>query len=963
MRTIFDSLPVKRLPVEQLAKKAGATVLVGGDEETVAWVREFFRRHPKLARYSKVKVNRVLEATGSAGHPEATVQRGIIHLYPKFWALDTEIKDFVFAHEIGHVVESNFDLIHAAEALGVDVWRDREPLPFGQHNMAEAFADSFASYFLDGDVQRRHPDWASLVERALEVVKTATLERSEKERREDERLIQKGTKYKPPRDDLRRKRVKDTDTSERDPDKEQDQKDRSKNYKDATVRVAMLYIARRVALRYKWAKSEREQFLEDMGDKTVKHPETGNEVKITTLYHAKEDKDPKGARLGQKLYYDWARQKRKTPETDKPEAAKPEDDEPEADASGAAGSAQQNFQNKLTSSANDKLIPDLDVWDLSNDSFKPEKLAPDADVIIDNALQLDTSGDDEDAKIKSVIKQLQIANPKLDANAKAKSIRKQIKAIKSGTYDQPFVISDTKGRVMPLNGEDVLFAARILNVPVDVQEVAYKDKDDNLADFDVEGVERAATLGRLSRELKQYRGVTPGDWDEDDEKEAFLDAYQKARAALDPKQLTEDLRKVSDILERAGSYDEDVAPSIGERGFAAAVLEAQARVLGGEGAEKAIREKAKSLLAGHDFGKSESHREVLEKVNTLPAIGQRQFNKALEGQLEQTFADANKGLKDPKAEAVFAQRVAEAKVFFENEGDKHLDPEVAAKHAAVLIADHKLNDPMVRFQVPTGPEALIPDAGVDPADIAVEDEDDALEAYSNITKSKMDVKAAENMAETLKKKLLGLPEGSRAHRKAKAAYHALRLYHIARTKPGEEIEGVHQGFANALRAAHAAGMERIFLETASEVGLTEAQTLDEISKKIARVYKTVPQHELHLYLDDNSPLKEVAEKAFKEAHTPAVAKYLRDLLEADLSASFRFGDIAKAEIDQDMSQIHGDVSRITSGQKRLTMESVKSLWEAMAKLWQRMSSKQSASAQRVASRYVRNGIFPINAGY
>lgn len=58
---------------------------------------------------------------------------------------------------------------------------------------------------------------------------------SEREEREDERLVRTSPKVKPPRRDLERGRVKDRDNSESDPDKDQDDKDRSKNYKDAEL--------------------------------------------------------------------------------------------------------------------------------------------------------------------------------------------------------------------------------------------------------------------------------------------------------------------------------------------------------------------------------------------------------------------------------------------------------------------------------------------------------------------------------------------------------------------------------------------------------------------------------------------------------------------------------------------------------------------------------------------------------
>ena len=66
---------------------------------------------------------------------------------------------------------------------------------------------------------------------------SSSLSDSEKEDREDERLVRTSPKKKPPRRDLERGYTKDKDTSEDDPDKEQDDKDRSQNYKDAIRRV------------------------------------------------------------------------------------------------------------------------------------------------------------------------------------------------------------------------------------------------------------------------------------------------------------------------------------------------------------------------------------------------------------------------------------------------------------------------------------------------------------------------------------------------------------------------------------------------------------------------------------------------------------------------------------------------------------------------------------------------------
>jgi DNA topoisomerase IB len=71
--------------------------------------------------------------------------------------------------------------------------------------------------------------------------KTATLSDSEKEDRESERLVRQSPKFKPPRKDKERGRIKDTST-DTDTDEAQDQKDRSNNYKDAAARVVLRYL-------------------------------------------------------------------------------------------------------------------------------------------------------------------------------------------------------------------------------------------------------------------------------------------------------------------------------------------------------------------------------------------------------------------------------------------------------------------------------------------------------------------------------------------------------------------------------------------------------------------------------------------------------------------------------------------------------------------------------------------------
>jgi len=131
------------------------------------FLKGFFRRHPALKAHAPSKV--VAKSGGSGAHGEARQHGSEIHLFPKFWELSPDTQDFVFAHEIGHFILSEFGLskaIDVCKSLDIDPW-DSDKLPFGQFNQDEAFADSFASYFLDGDVKRRYPPWASLVEVVL----------------------------------------------------------------------------------------------------------------------------------------------------------------------------------------------------------------------------------------------------------------------------------------------------------------------------------------------------------------------------------------------------------------------------------------------------------------------------------------------------------------------------------------------------------------------------------------------------------------------------------------------------------------------------------------------------------------------------------------------------------------------------------------------------------------------------
>ena len=98
--------------------------------------------------------------------------------------------------------------------------------------------------------------------------KTATKSRTEKEEEEAERLVRPSPKYKPPRRDLERGRVRDPD-EEQDADTKQDQKDRSLNYKDSAARVGLRFLMTGAAERQRSTGSPRTRKRE----KTQRRPE------------------------------------------------------------------------------------------------------------------------------------------------------------------------------------------------------------------------------------------------------------------------------------------------------------------------------------------------------------------------------------------------------------------------------------------------------------------------------------------------------------------------------------------------------------------------------------------------------------------------------------------------------------------------------------------------------------------
>lgn len=137
------------------------------------FLSNFYALHPALARFaSVVPVKEKMQASPSR-HPDASNEivsgKDAVVLYPKFWTHGHDQQASIFAHELGHWVLSGpygyttARYISLADHYGVDVW-DTPSLPFAAPNMEEAFADAFASYYIDKDVVRRYPKWVRIVE-------------------------------------------------------------------------------------------------------------------------------------------------------------------------------------------------------------------------------------------------------------------------------------------------------------------------------------------------------------------------------------------------------------------------------------------------------------------------------------------------------------------------------------------------------------------------------------------------------------------------------------------------------------------------------------------------------------------------------------------------------------------------------------------------------------------------------
>lgn len=192
-----------------------------------------------------------------------------------------------------------------------------------------------------------YEDWPDPYEREVMSLnkamrRLATKDRAEREDEATEKVVKRLPKKKPPRKDLRKRRI-EVDENDKDPDEEQDRKDRSHNWKDVggslggmVIRVALTHLARRPnkRIRKKQEKKRREQQeatpeapLEEHSPGDVWETDNGwrgmNQDGEAKTFPEKEEAETFAA-MGEATP-----EEEDLPEDEDPEEDLPEDDDPE----------------------------------------------------------------------------------------------------------------------------------------------------------------------------------------------------------------------------------------------------------------------------------------------------------------------------------------------------------------------------------------------------------------------------------------------------------------------------------------------------------------------------------------------------------------------------------------------------------------------------------------------------------
>ena len=378
-----------------------------------------------------------------------------------------------------------------------------------------------------------------------------------------------------------------------------------------------------------------------------------------------------------------------------------------------------------------------------------------------------------------------------------------------------------------------------------------------------------------------------------------------------------------------------------------------------------------------DFSDADDYRSVDSIIRELPVYAQEKFNQQLKIEIEAASKESLASLSDPNVKVIFDKKLREAKAYFSSDAAKKrkfTNPEEAAKQAAVLAANHKNNDPMVRFAIPEDKTPSIKE----PSAQAADNDDFANNTYQQLLNNDVTAESAKEYGDRLYEQIQGLPENSISRDKAISAYNAIKVYQITRTKPNEEIEGVIPQVANAIRAAHRAGMERNFLNTANDVGKSEGQRLQNLTNKVAAVYQNLTDKELLEFLPESGSLNEVAKSVFEKDSPASARSFVRGEIMDVVLSQFRFAEALDSPLAEKAETVfHENVKNITSknnwfskldlkkkfqAAKDAYLDVMLSIWEKLenfksdmsAKLRKSTNRKASAQVNRVVRRYLEN---------
>jgi hypothetical protein len=321
------------------------------------------------------------------------------------------------------------------------------------------------------------------------------------------------------------------------------------------------------------------------------------------------------------------------------------------------------------------------------------------------------------------------------------------------------------------------------------------------------------------------------------------------------------------------------------------------------GGKEAVEAQTKKLLSSQDFNTDPDGRAIAKALGSFNLLQQNDFNTELASQANGVATEARKGLQNEGASDKFKDQVERARFFFSSEGSearKGASPKDVARHAAVLLADHSINDPMVQFGIEDESTDPIPEGMEEEA--AIHDQFDALAAYGQVKKNALDDDALKKFVARLKQRASILPANSPAQRKAAAVASALELRRVAISPVNQKIKGVHPAIANGIRAAALNGDETWFLETSRDTGKSPTKILGEISAKIGQIYGGLTNSELLGFLPEKMPLRGLAQDVFENVSSPASHKFVRESVILALQGQIQFTNVVDPEFEAEQQQ-------------------------------------------------------------